>query len=110
MRCKIKPLDKTDDRGFWTTSMRHIPAIEPLRVNAVFGCGAKKPFLLIESEDGKKDLAAYSLKEESTRIWGTKIEKEELVRVFIKNYLQVLIDHWNGDNDSIKLIQTVGDK
>ncbi len=108
-RYRKPPLDD-DDRSFWMTPFWHIVGIEPYRVCIIFGFRKKNPIMLIQDEKGVDDIAVFSISDSPVRIWGRAFDREQCVVRFISAYQKVLIDHWNGDNDSADLCRIIKER
>lgn len=105
-----KPPLHDNDRSFWMTPFWHIEGIEPYRVCVIFGFGKNNPIVLVQDEKGVDDIAVLSISDSPVRIWGRSFDKEQCAVRFISAYKKVLIDHWNGDNDSADLCRIIKER
>lgn len=112
--CTLPPLDDLEDRGFWMTPFWWVEGFIGYHVVAVIGMGESNPFLLIRSEvksdEGRDELAAYSICESPTLVWGEKLAIEDRIILFIQDYQESLLAHWNGVLFSNDLARIIGEK
>jgi len=92
------------------TSFRFVEGIEPYRVCVIFGFGKPNPILLIQDEKGRSDIAVFSVSDMPVRVWGEEIDSELAVIQFILTHQAALIDHWNGNNDSVDLCRIIQER
>ncbi len=83
-------------------------------VVAIIGMRKPKPFLLIrtevKSDEGREELAAYSISESPVLVWGEKLAIEDRIILFIQDYQKPLLAHWAGTLDSHDLSRSIGEK
>jgi len=106
-KCTLPPLSSEEDRGFLSTTMRCFSDSNKLLLVFIFGVNNQNPFLLIQSEKTKKDIAALSLEYVPKLLWGAHFSGEEQVIAFITKNVIHLIDHWNGTITSDELLKKI---
>lgn len=109
--CTIPPLDDLEDRGFWMTHVDHVPGLDHYRIIVVFGLGLAidKAFIVVQSKASKEELAAYSISEKPSCIWGKSLPEENAILSLISSNFKALIDHWKGEIDSLEIAMTLSD-